>query len=179
MLRNFKRFMYYIVTLFCLSALMAIYVIQMTGVVGNSMEPELRDGQSVLVNKLVYKWIEPKRFDLVVFRYLYKDDEYYLKRVIGLPGETVQIMGGEIYIDGEKLKDPFADTPILRAKRAEKPITLGEDEYFVMGDNRNYSSDSRDSDVGNVKMEQIMGKAFLKLWPVDRIFNGNHKEAVE
>lgn len=171
MFENFKKLLCYIIILFTLSALMVIYVVQMTGVVGHSMEPELQNGQSVLVNKLIYKETEPKRFDVVVFRYLYKDDEYYLKRVIGLPGETVQIMNGTIYIDGLKLEDPFASTPILQAKRAEQPITLGEDEYFVMGDNRNFSSDSRESDVGNVKKEQLMGKAFLKLWPIERIYN--------
>lgn len=149
---------------------MAIYVVQMTGVIGSSMEPELKDGQSVLVNKVIYLRKEPERFDVVVFRYLYKDDEFYVKRIIGLPGETVQITDGEIYIDGSKLEDPFANTPILNARRADKPITLGAEEYFVIGDNRNFSSDSREYDVGNVKKVQILGKAFIKLWPLQRIY---------
>lgn len=170
MFKKYEKFLLYIALLFFFSAMMAIYVVQMTGVIGNSMEPELKDGQSVLVNKVIYQRKEPERFDVVVFRYLYKDNEYYVKRIIGLPGETVQITAGEIYIDGSRLEDPFAATPILNAKRAEKPITLGADEYFVMGDNRNFSSDSRESDVGNVKKVQILGKAVVKLWPLRRIY---------
>lgn len=166
---NMKKFMYYIGILFCVSAMTAIYVVQMTGVIGSSMEPELKDGQSVLVNKVTYNKKNPKRFDVIVFRYLYKNNEYYVKRVIGLPGETVQIIDGAVYIDERKLDDPFALTPIQNAKRAEEPILLGEDEYFVMGDNRNFSSDSREPDVGNVKKVQILGQAFMKLWPLETI----------
>lgn len=169
MKKTIQKFTYYIVILFILSVLVAVYIVQMTAVRGDSMEPELKDGQSVFVNKVTYKKKGPERFDVIVFRYLYKDDEYYLKRVIGLPGETVQIIDGSVYIDGEKLEDPFGEIPIKDAKRAEKPILLGEDEYFVLGDNRNYSSDSRDYDVGNVKSVQILGKAFIKLWPIEKI----------
>lgn len=161
-----KRFIYYIATLFVLSSLTAIYVVQMTGIRGSSMEPELKDGQRMLVNKILYEFKEPKRYDVIVFRYLYKDEEYYCKRIIGLPGETVQILEGKIYIDGKLLEDPFASGLILKAGRAENAILLGEDEYFVVGDNRNFSSDSRDSDIGNVSREQILGKVFAKLWPL-------------
>lgn len=169
MRKSLRKFIFYLISLFCLSVLIAIYVVQMTGVLGNSMEPELKDGQQVFVNKLIYQFEEPERFDVVVFRYLYKENSFYIKRVIGLPGETVQIIDGLIYIDGERLSDPFASEPIQDAKRAKDPVTLGEDEYFVIGDNRNHSSDSRDHDVGNIKKVQILGKAVLKLWPIQRI----------
>lgn len=163
-----KKFIFYILFLFVLSSLMAIYVVQMTGVTGNSMEPELHDGQSVIVNKVIYNREGPKRFDVVVFRYLYKDNEFYIKRVVGLPGETVQILDGALYIDGEKTDDPFA-VGVTEARRAAEPVLLGEDEYFVLGDNRNFSSDSRETDVGNVKSVQILGKAVIKLWPFEKI----------
>lgn len=165
MRRSLKKYLYYTTLLFCLSVLMSIYVIQSTSVIGKSMEPTLKEGEKILVNKLLYQWNAPKRFDIIVFRYLYKDNEYYIKRIIGLPGETVQIIDGKVYIDGKELDDPFGSIPIEKAKRADKPITLGEDEYFVLGDNRNYSSDSRESDIGNVKRVQVLGKAFFKLWP--------------
>lgn len=164
-----KKFICYLFNVFALSVILAIYVFQMTGVQGNSMEPELKDGQRILVDKLIYKSKEPKRYDVIVFRYLYKDGEYYCKRIIGLPGETVQILNGAVYIDGEKLEEPFIRAPIEDAKRAESQILLGEDEYFVLGDNRNFSSDSREQDIGNVKRVQILGRAFAKLWPFDWI----------
>ena len=166
---SLKRYIFFVCSLFILSVLLSIYVVQETEVSGNSMEPELKEGSRVLVNKMVYDFYEPQRFDIIVFRYLYKDNEYYIKRIIGLPGETVQIIDGWVYINGEKLEEPFSSDPILEAKRAAKPIVLGEDEYFVLGDNRNLSSDSREIDVGNVKKVQILGQAFLRLWPIKRI----------
>lgn len=166
MKKSVKQFAVYLISLFVLSALTAIYLVQMTGVTGNSMEPVLSGGQNVLVNKTVYRIHEPERFDIVVFRYLYRDQQYYVKRIIGLPGETVQIVDGAVCIDGEELDDPYAADLIRDAGRASKPIQLGEGEYFVLGDNRNYSSDSRETDVGNVKRVQILGKAFMKLRPM-------------
>lgn len=160
-----KKFIGYIVSLFFLSALCAIYVVQITDVYGNSMEPELRDKQKVFVNKLIYEFEEPERFDIIVFRYLYKTEEYYIKRIIGLPGETVQIKDGVVYVNGEALADPYAYETVKDAGRAAEPILLGEGEYFVLGDNRNHSSDSRGYDVANVKRPQILGRVFAKMWP--------------
>ena len=97
------------------------------------------------------------------------DKTYYIKRIIGLPGETVQIIGENIYINGELLEEDYGYEPILRAGRAANKITLGEDEYFVMGDNRNNSKDSRREEVGNVKRSQFMGKAIFRLWPFSKI----------
>ena len=104
-----------------------------------------------------------------MFRFLYRENTYYIKRIIGLPGETVQIVDGVIYIDGEPLEENYGYEPIEDAKRASEPILLGEDEYFVMGDNRNDSSDSRDPAVANVSRSQIIGRAFVRIWPLDRI----------
>lgn len=146
------------------------YVMQRTIVDGPSMENTLHDGESLLVEKISWHfgWID--RFDLIVF-YPYGrnvENEYYVKRVIGLPGETVQIIGEEIYINGELLKEDYGKEPITNPGRAAEPITLGEDEYFVLGDNREVSLDSRYTQVGNVKRENIGGKAILRIWPLNQ-----------
>lgn len=134
------------------------YVVGKATVDGDSMEPVLHDGQSVWVDKLSYRFREPERYDIVVFAYRYREGRYYMKRIVGLPGETVQIVDGGVYEDGRLLDEAYGSEPIEKAKRAKNPVILGEDEYFVLGDNRNYSTDSRDSDVANVAKEQITGK---------------------
>ncbi len=92
-----------------------------------------------------------------------------MKRIIGLPGETVQIdLSGNIYINGEILEEDYGLEPINFPGLAQDPITLGEDEYFVLGDNRNNSSDSRDPSVGNIKRDDIMGKAWVRIWPLNK-----------
>ncbi len=157
----------YFLIIFVVAFLLLNYVGQRTLVDGTSMSPTLHDGDSVIVDKLSYRFTDPKRFDIVVFRYLPKDETYYIKRIIGLPGETVQIIDGYVYINGELLEtDIYGSDVMLEAGRATEPITLGEYEYFVLGDNRNGSSDSRMENVGNVEISQIVGKAFLRIWPL-------------
>lgn len=158
----------YAAVVFTMTFLIVTYVGQRTMVSGQSMYPTLEDQNQLLVDKLSYRFTKPQRFDIVVFRYLYQENTYYIKRIIGLPGETVQIVDGTIYIDGEVLEEDYGYEPIRDAKRASEPILLGEDEYFVMGDNRNDSTDSRDAAVANVSREQIVGKAFLRIWPLNR-----------
>ena len=92
----------------------------------------------------------------------------FIKRIIGLPGETVQILDGYVYIDGKKLDEHFCDEKIQNAALASDPITLGDDEYFVLGDNRNASEDSRFPDVGNVRRKEIIGRAWVRIWPFER-----------
>ncbi len=135
---------------------------------GASMEPVLSDGDNLLVDRRATTQI--KRNDIIVFTYLYEKKTYYIKRVIGLPGETVQITDtGDILIDGKKLDDTFGTAKITDAGLAEYPIKLGADEYFVLGDNRNHSEDSRFSDVRNVRSEQIVGRAFFRFFPFDKL----------
>lgn len=134
------------------------FMISVAVVDGDSMEPVLHDGERVWIDRLSYRFAEPERYDIVVFRYRYRDGRYYMKRIVGLPGETVQILGGSVYVDGKLLGEAYGLEPIEKAKRAEMPVVLGADEYFVLGDNRNHSTDSRDSDVANVAKEQITGK---------------------
>lgn len=149
--------------------LLVAFVVQRADVYGDSMEPVLTEGDVVLVDKLAPKLNRLDRFDMVVFRYRYRENRYYIKRIIALPGETVQISDGKILIDGEVLEEAYGTEPIEKVKRAEEPIVLGEDEYFVLGDNRNHSSDSRDSDIGNLAKDEIIGRAAVRIWPFSRI----------
>ena len=135
-----------------------------TSVIGASMEPCLYNGQSVLINKISYSFGEPKRGDVIVF--LPNGNEnthYYIKRVIGLPGETGTISDGRIYLDGYFYEESDSYDTIEDGGIAEKGIKLGEEEYFVLGDNRNNSEDSRSANVGAVKEDTIAGKAWFKL----------------
>ena len=145
------------------------YVGQKTLVDGASMSPTLEDGDVLIVEKVSYRFRQPERYDVVVFRYLYKENSYYIKRIIGLPGETVQIKDGKIYINGSLLEEEFGSALIKNPGRANQPITFGSDEYFVLGDNRNVSSDSRDPSVANVRADQIVGRAFVCVWPWNHI----------
>ena len=149
--------------------LVITFVGQRTEVEGASMENTLHNGDNLIVDKLSYRFHDPERFDIIVFPFQFQDNTYYIKRIIGLPGETVQIMDdGSIYINGEKLEENYGMEVIKPETigRAAEPIELGDDEYFVMGDNRNKSSDSRTDMVGNIKRENIIGKAWLRIWPV-------------
>ena len=149
--------------------LVITFVGQRTEVEGASMENTLHNGDNLIVDKLSYRFHDPERFDIIVFPFQFQDNTYYIKRIIGLPGETVQIMDdGSIYINGEKLEENYGMEVIKPETigRAAEPIELGDDEYFVMGDNRNNSSDSRTDMVGNIKREYIIGKAWLRIWPV-------------
>ena len=149
--------------------LVITFVGQRTEVEGASMENTLHNGDNLIVDKLSYRFHDPARFDIIVFPFQFQDNTYYIKRIIGLPGETVQIMDdGSIYINGEKLEENYGMEVIKPETigRAAEPIELGDDEYFVMGDNRNNSSDSRTDMVGNIKRENIIGKAWLRIWPV-------------
>ena len=149
--------------------LVITFVGQRTEVEGASMENTLHNGDNLIVDKLSYRFHDPERFDIIVFPFQFQDNTYYIKRIIGLPGETVQIMDdGSIYINGEKLEENYGMEVIKPETigRAAEPIELGDDEYFVMGVNRNNSSDSRTDMVGNIKRENIIGKAWLRIWPV-------------
>lgn len=131
-----------------------------TAVAGVSMEPTLMEGQVVIVNKIEYYLKSPKRNDVIVYKQSNREHSYYeIKRVIGLPGETVKIKNGMIYINDEVLKEKIKTETIENAGLAEEGIKLDDNEYFVLGDNRNDSEDSRFASVGNVLRNEILGKA--------------------
>ena len=135
-----------------------------TSVIGDSMEPALYNGQEILINRFIYKISSPKRGDVIVF--LPNGNQkthYYVKRVMALPGETVQIKNGKVYIDGELLEEDESYDKIADAGIAENEIALSDNEYFVLGDNRNSSEDSRSGNIGAVDGSNIIGKAWFRL----------------
>ena len=143
---------------------------------GSSMEPTLSTEDNLIVDKISYRFHDPERFDIIVFPFLREDDTFYIKRIIGLPGETVQIdEEGNIYVDDELLQESYGKEVILYPGRASDPIELGPDEYFVLGDNRNHSTDGRDPSVGNIKRENIIGRAWLRIWPLDKFGFVKHR----
>lgn len=162
----------YLLIVLCITYVVIHYVGQRTEVQGASMESTLNDGDNLIVDKITYRFRDPQRFDIIVFPFQYEEDTYYIKRIIGLPGETVQIdLDGTIYINGEVLEENYG-REIIKPENvgiAVKPVVLGEDEYFVMGDNRNNSSDSRIEAVGNIHRNDIIGRVWLRIWPLSEI----------
>lgn len=163
-----------IIAAFFLSMFINAKIAHQTTIEGGSMEPVLKNNDSVIIQKLSYYWEDPGRYDIIVFPISDRDEDgkriYYIKRIIGLPGEIVQIIDGSVYINGKKLDDDiYSDEKIEDPGIAESPVQLEEDEYFVLGDNRNMSTDSRFTYVGMVKREDIEGEAFCCIWPFSRI----------
>lgn len=159
----------YLLIVLCLTWLCITFVGQRTQVKGSSMENTLSNGDNLIVDKITYRFREPQRFDIIVFPFEYEEDTYYIKRIIGLPGETVRIdEEGNIYINEELLDESYGRAVIAEPGRAGDGITLGEDEYFVLGDNRNDSVDSRTEVVGNIKRDNIIGRAWIRIWPLDK-----------
>ncbi len=161
----------YLLGVLMLTWFVTTYVGIRTEVDGGSMEPTLFNADNLIVDKISYRFRDPERFDIVVFPFRYQENTYYIKRIIGLPGETVQIdEQGNIYVDGEVLEESYG-REIIKPENiglAREPIVLGEDEYFVLGDNRNNSSDSRSNAVGNITRKEIVGKAWVRIWPFDK-----------
>lgn len=138
-------------------------------VAGDSMNPTFLDKDILLVSKLAYERSDPERFDLVVFSYKYDMQTRYIKRVIALPGETVEIRDNQIYVDSEELKEYYGIYKDEKKLDDYGPYTLRSDEYFVLGDNREHSVDSRSGDVGPVARDMFIGKAAFRLWPFDAV----------
>ena len=164
--RGFMRWVFEIIVTLVLAAMVGIMLFQTVTMQESSMEPTIAVGDRFFINRVVYKFSSPKRGDLIVFRTNASDDAaLHIRRVIGLPGETIQISGGRILIDGEAYKEGKDFPMISNPGLASSSITLESGEYFVLGDNRNNSIDSRWSDVGNVSREDIVGKVALRIYP--------------
>lgn len=159
----------YLLVVLLVTYLIVNYVGQRTQVVGSSMESTLSDGDNLIVDKITYRFGEPQRYDIIVFPFKYEKNTYYIKRIIGMPGETVRIdQEGVIYVNDKVLQEYYGREIIQDPGVAKREITLGKDEYFVMGDNRNNSTDSRDPVVGNIHRDDILGRAWLRIWPLSK-----------
>lgn len=139
-------------------------VLEKTSVLGDSMEATLSDGDVIIVNRFAYLFGGPKRGDVIVFKQSGREHDYYdVKRVVGLPGETIQIVDGIVYINGEVMPEKIVCETMRIPGLAKDSLTLEEEEYFVLGDNRNNSEDSRFANIGTIVKEEIVGKAWLRL----------------
>lgn len=153
-----------------MAALIVYYFGYRVPVIGQSMEATLKNGEQVLVNRFTYNMVSPKPNDVIVF--LPNGNEkshYYIKRVIGVPGDTILIKEGTVYVNGEPFVEVIDNSGITESLMAEDEIVVGEDEFFVLGDNRNNSEDSRYANIGNVKREYIIGRAWFIISPFDRL----------
>ena len=160
----------YILVVLGITLLIIKYVGQRTVVIGSSMETTLSDQDSLIVDKISYRFSDPERYDIIVFPFEYEKDTHYIKRIIGLPGERVRIdEDGNIYINDEILNEVYGTEVINDPGDAYYEITIGEDEYFVLGDNRNHSSDSRNPAVGLIKRDKIVGRAIVRIFPFNKM----------
>jgi len=170
MLREIIEMGIYLLFVVIATLLIVRYVGQRTEVSGSSMESTLSDGDNLIVDKISYRFRNPERFDIIVFPYKYKEDTFYIKRIIAMPGETVQITEeGDILIDGEVLDEAYGREVMKSPGIAAQPIYLNTNEYFVLGDNRNASADSRDPSVGVISGDDIIGRAWVRIWPFDKM----------
>lgn len=168
--RGFMRWVFEIVVTLVLAAMVGIMLFQTVTMQESSMEPTIEVGDRFFINRVVYKFSSPKRGDLIVFRTNASDDAaLHIRRVIGLPGETIQISGGRILIDGEAYKEGKDFPMISNPGLASSSITLESGEYFVLGDNRNNSEDSRYADIGMVKKRYIAGKIWFTCAPFEKL----------
>lgn len=153
-----------------IAAVTAIFFFQSIIMQESSMEPTFMTGERFFVNKVVYKFASPKRGDIIAFTKDGKDDApIHIKRVIGLPGEVIRINDGKVYIDGEVYKDGKDFPEIINPGLADDPVKMKSDEYFVLGDNRNNSEDSRFAEVKNVKKKYIEGKLWFRNSPFKKL----------
>jgi signal peptidase I len=175
MMRGFFLFLWETIKIVLISVLIVVpiryFVVQPFFVKGASMEPNFDDGQYLIINEISYRFEAPKRGDVVVFRYPLDPSQYYIKRIIGLPGETVEIAGGRIIIYNQQHPDgTILEENYLAAGQktfGDSELTLKDNEYFVLGDNRDASSDSRR--WGSVRKDFIIGRVWIRAWPPDRL----------
>lgn len=166
-----SKLFWFLVILFIVVLLFRNFVMGQVQVGGQSMEPTLQNQDILLIEKRTYNKDNPKRYDVVVLNTEGNSmwGQQYVKRIIGLPGETVQIKEGKVWIDGKELKEPFDFEEIEDGGMAKEEMKLGKDEYFLLGDNRNNSKDSRHLEIGVVNREQIKGKVWIRVYPFQRI----------
>lgn len=148
-----------------LAVFIMVFIARSFTVDGPSMMPTLRSGERLLVDKLTYRFREPQRGEIIVFRYPSDPSHHFIKRVIGLPGDRVEIRGGLVYINGVALEESYTNSPTI-SRFTSGIVPAGH--YFVLGDNRNNSQDSRSPLVGYVPRKLVVGRAILRFWPLTR-----------
>lgn len=164
--KEWPIFLLEVVVAIGIAFLLVTFGLEKISVMGNSMSPLLEENDTIIINKMSYLIFSPKRNDVIVFKEEGKEHNYYsIKRVIALPGEKVQIRDGKVYINGEEFKEKNVVDPMITGGLADEEITLEKGEYFVLGDNRNQSEDSRYSNVGMITKKEIVGKAWLRIKP--------------
>lgn len=160
---------YVVIFLLCLFLVPEFICCKYT-VEGISMQDTLTEGDQLIGEKISYRFSSPKRFDVVIIQpYEGQKKNYYVKRVIGLPGETIEMKGNSIFVNGEALDDSEYVRETMWETTYYGPVTLEDNQYFVMGDNRNYSIDSRETDIGSIPKDRIIAKVFLRVWPLKKI----------
>lgn len=153
---------------FAIGCILVYYFMTSLTCVGQAMEPSVGSGDQVLVNRFIYSLSPPKAGDVAVFKPNGNENShYYMRRVIGVPGDTVQIKEGFVYVNGELFETGVGNEQMDYAGLAEEEIVLGKDEFFVLGDNRNASEDSRNADIGNVRRKDIYGMAWFVRYPFE------------
>ncbi len=161
--RLFREILETILPAILIALLINVFVGQATRVEGQSMEPNLHSNQRLVVEKMSYRFHGPERFDIVVLRLPSQGDELLIKRVVGLPGETVEISNGHVSVNGQVLEEPFAVGETRPGRQSS--VVVPPLHVYVLGDNRNHSNDSRN--FGPVPIENIIGRAWLSYWPLE------------
>jgi signal peptidase I len=151
---------------FATAIFIVIFVVQPVKVEGTSMQPRLVDQERIFVNRFIYRFTEIDRGDIVVFWYPRDPNKSFIKRVVGIPGDEVEIRSGSVYVNGDKVEEPYLQ-PEFRDRDSYRKTIVREGEYFVLGDHRNSSNDSRN--WGCVPRENIYGKAVFRYWPMSRV----------
>jgi len=177
MLKGFFSFIFELIKIIVVSLVIIIpiryFLVQPFYVKGASMEPNFYDHEYLIIDEISYRFKEPSRGDIIVFRYPKNPQEYFIKRIIGLPGEKIQVKDGQVRIinnnnqDGSILDEPYLANGTKTYSLIEDAVSLGNEEYFVLGDNRNSSKDSRS--FGSVNRSFITGRVILRGWPFSRI----------
>ena len=165
LLRLLREVLETILPAILIALLINVFVGQATRVEGQSMEPSLHTDQRLVVEKLSYRFRGPQRFEIVVLKLPSQGDELLIKRVIGLPGETIEIHDGQVYVNGESLQESFVQGDTFPGR--SESVIVPPLHVYVLGDNRNHSNDSRS--FGPVPIENIVGRAWISYWPLEQV----------
>lgn len=168
-LRNLAEWAVSIVLGVLLFLIVRSFVFRLAHVEGNSMEPTLIHGDMVILNRFSYLFSEPRLGDIVAFPYPQDPSEFYIKRIVAAPGDVVDLLNGAFYVNGSQLQDAFSDDVILAIGDVDFPVIIEDGRFFVLGDNRNGSVDSRFRSVGTVHARDMVGRVAVRVWPMSRL----------